>query len=130
MKKITEILFEHSKEVLKNSYSPYSKLRVGATVITREGAIFAGCNVENSSYGATICAERVALTKAISEGFKNFKAIGILCDKYDFIPPCGICRQFIEELAPDIDVYLFKRDGKYRKFKISKLLPKGFRLGD
>ncbi len=130
MKKIHQILFEHSSAVMKNAYSPYSKIKVGAAVITKDGFIFAGCNVENSSYGATICAERVALTKAISEGFSKFKAIGIISNRFDFIPPCGICRQFILELAPDIDVYLFNSKGDFKKFRISKLLPKGFRIGE
>ncbi len=130
MKKLSEILFEHSREVLKNAYSPYSKLKVGSTVITADGFIFAGCNIENSSYGATVCAERVALSKAISEGFSNFKAIGILSNRYDFIPPCGICRQFIAEISPDIDVYLLDRKGRFKKFKISKLLPESFKLGE
>jgi len=130
MKKIHQILFEHSKAVIQNSYSPYSRIRVGSTVITKEGAIFAGCNVENSSYGATICAERVALTKAISEGFRDFVAIGILSDRFEYIPPCGICRQFIEELSPKIDVYLFDSKGNYKKYKINRLLPYGFKIGD
>ncbi|MCX7944330.1 MAG: cytidine deaminase [Deltaproteobacteria bacterium] len=128
MKKIYQILFEHSSEVMKNAYSPYSKIKVGAAVITKDGYIFAGCNVENSSYGATICAERAAITKAISEGFKEFKAIGIISDRFKFISPCGICRQFIAELAPNIDVYLFNSDGKFKRFKIKELLPIGFRI--
>lgn len=130
MKKIQQILFEHSSAVMKNAYSPYSKIKVGAAVVTKDGFIFAGCNVENSSYGATICAERVALTKAISEGFKDFKAIGIISDSFEFITPCGICRQFISELAPKIDVYLFNSRGDFKKFKISKLLPMGFKIGE
>jgi len=130
MKKIHQILFEHCRGVMQNSYSPYSKIKVGATVITKEGVIFAGCNVENSSYGATICAERVALTKAISEGFRDFIAIGVLSNRFDYIPPCGICRQFIEELSPDIDVYLFNSKGDYKKYNIKKLLPYEFRIGE
>lgn len=130
MKKISEILFEHCVAVSKNAYSPYSMLKVGSAVITSDGFIFAGCNIENSSYGATICAERVAISKAISEGFYRFRAIGIFSDKYDFIPPCGICRQFIEELSPRIDVYLFDNKGRFRRYKISKLIPKGFKLGE
>lgn len=130
MKRIEEILFEHSTAVMKNAYSPYSGIKVGSAVITKDGFIFAGCNVENSSYGATICAERVALTKAISEGFRDFKAIGIVSNKYDFIPPCGICRQFIVELAGDIDVYLFDKNGGYKRIKIKKLIPDSFRIGD
>ncbi|MGB9600390.1 MAG: cytidine deaminase [Myxococcota bacterium] len=130
MKNIPETLFEHSRAVMKNSYSPYSKIKVGSAVITKDGFIFAGCNVENSSYGATICAERVALTKAISEGFSKFKAIGIISNRFDFIPPCGICRQFIAEIAPDIDVYLFDSKGGFRKYRISKLLPEIFKIGE
>ncbi len=130
MKKIQELLFEHASAVLKNSYSPYSNIRVGSAVITKDGYIFAGCNVENSSYGATICAERVAITKAISEGFRDFKAIGVISNRFDFISPCGICRQFIAEVAPDIDVYLFDSRGTYKKYKISRLLPNSFKIGD
>lgn len=130
MKNIPQTLFEHSKAVMKNAYSPYSKIKVGSAVITTDGFIFAGCNVENSSYGATICAERVAIIKAISEGFFNFKAIGIISNRFDFIPPCGICRQFIAEISPDIDVYLFDSNGRYKKYKISKLLPQTFKIGE
>ena len=104
-----EELYEKAVEAMEYSYSPYSKFKVGAALLTKTGKVFTGCNVENASYGAAICAERTAFVKAISEGFKEFEAIAICCDHED-IPayPCGICRQFIFEFGEDIRV-IFKR---------------------
>lgn len=103
----------------------YSKFRVGAALLTEKDEIISGCNVESSSYGLTICAERVALTKALSEGKTRFKAIAISADDKSFCPPCGACRQLLFDYAPDIDVIL--TDGKRQKvLKISRLLPLAF----
>jgi len=112
-----------SVEAKQYSYSPYSKFRVGCALITKNDKIFQGCNVENSSYGLTICAERTAFVKAISEGYKEFKAVVVTTDvKDDFISPCGACRQFISEFG-ETDVYLVRPDRVFRKHKISELLP-------
>ena len=109
-----------------NSYSPYSNFRVGAALLTKTGKIFTGCNIENSSYSLTICAERTAIFKAVSEGQQNFKAIAISSDMKEIIPPCGACRQVLMDLASDIDVILSGSNNKPIIIKLSKLLPMPF----
>ena len=90
-------LIDKAHEAMKNAYSPYSGFKVGAAILTKDGKIFTGCNVENASYGATICAERCAATKAVSEGSNEFTAIAIVSSSDKFTYPCGICRQFLSE---------------------------------
>ena len=109
-----------------HSYSPYSEFRVGAALLSSTGKIFTGTNIENSSFSLTICAERVALFKAISEGHNKFNAIAIASDSDDFIPPCGACRQVMFELAGNIDIILTNADGKTMKTKVAPLLPHPF----
>jgi cytidine deaminase len=113
-------------EAKRNSYSPYSRFRVGAALLTTDGKIYTGCNVENSSYGLTVCAERTALFKAVSEGEHSFKALAIASDEDTFTPPCGACRQVIYELAGNIDIVLTKTDGSYQTKKMLSLLPHPF----
>ncbi len=108
-----------AKEASKNAYSPYSKYKVGAALLTKCGKIYTGCNIENASYGATICAERTAMVKAISEGCKSFVALAVT----DW--PCGICRQFMYEFSPDMIVMC-----KDKEYTLRELLPEGFRLED
>ncbi|XP_068720545.1 cytidine deaminase-like [Montipora capricornis] len=110
----------------EHSHSPYSKFRVGAALLTETGKIIDGCNVENASYGLSICAERTALVKAVSMGFKKFPAIAVTTDLNQFVSPCGACRQFIAEFGLDCDVYLVKSDLSYKKIGISELLPLPF----
>ena len=110
----------------ENAYAPYSKFKVGAAVMTKSGNIFTGCNVENASYGGTICAERVALCKAISSGERKIKAIAIVYGEKDFASPCGICRQFIYEFGADIEIIMAKLNGEYKIKTIAELLPDGF----
>ena len=110
----------------KNSYSPYSRFRVGAALQATDGKIKTGCNVENSSYGLAICAERIAIFNAVSEGHKEFSALAIASDSEDFVPPCGACRQVIIELMPGIQIILANKEGKSRVMKASSLLPKPF----
>lgn len=110
----------------EHSHSPYSKFRVGAALLTETGEIIDGCNVENASYGLSICAERTALVKAVSMGFKKFPAIAVTADLNQFVSPCGACRQFIAEFGLDCDVYLVKSDLSYKKIGISELLPLPF----
>ena len=114
----------------ENAYAPYSKFKVGAAVVTQKDNIYTGCNVENASYGATICAERVALCNAVSSGDRNIKAIAIVYDKDNFASPCGICRQFIYEFGSEIEVIMAKMNGEYKIKKISELLPDGFGGGE
>ncbi|CAI9730860.1 cytidine deaminase-like [Octopus vulgaris] len=97
-------------EAKEKAYCPYSNFRVGAALLTEDDSIITGCNVENCTYGGTICAERTAMVKAVSEGKKSFKAIAVASDKKDKIAPCGICRQFMAEFGTDWDVYLTSND--------------------
>src|SRR5579883_3061170 len=97
-------LLKEAREACKNSYSPYSQFPVGAALLTRGGKVFSGCNVENASYGNTICAERTAIVKAVSEGYKDFEMIAVVCIKARDAWPCGACRQFISEFGAHITV--------------------------
>ncbi|XP_059177203.1 cytidine deaminase-like [Physella acuta] len=121
-----EELIQKSLEARQHSYCPYSRIRVGAALLTSDGHIFTACNVENASYGLTVCAERAVIVKAVSEGHQNFKAISIASNLVDFISPCGGCRQFMYEFGCDIDVYMTKPDRTYRKMTTGELLPLGF----
>lgn len=112
----------------KNAYAPYSKFFVGAAVLTKDGSIFSGCNIENSSFGATVCAERVAIFKAISEGAGDIEAIALVTDTSKPSTPCGICLQVIAEANPKMTVYLANMKGKVKKTTIKKLLPSQFSL--
>lgn len=119
-------LVEAAKDARALAYAPYSKFKVGAALLTEEGKIFTGCNVENATYGATVCAERTALFKAVSEGFRHFKAIAIVFGETDMGVPCGICRQVIFEFGKSIDVVMANLNGEYEVQTIEQLLPKGF----
>ena len=128
----TKIPFRYQKLIAaariakRYSYSPYSKFRVGAALLTSKAKIYTGSNVENSSYGLTICAERTAIFKAISEGEKRFVAIAVMSDSKDFTPPCGACRQVLMELARDIDFVMSDGKGNPRIMKLKDLLPYPF----
>jgi cytidine deaminase len=122
-------LIEEARSALAFSYSPYSKYAVAAALLTEEGAIFKGVNIENASYGATICAEQVAVTKAISEGYKNFLAIAIITSEEVSMPfPCGICRQVLSEFSSNMLVIVAKNQTSYKAYKLSDLLAHKFEL--
>ncbi|CCE88861.1 Piso0_001650 [Millerozyma farinosa CBS 7064] len=130
-KELTDEQFAGLKEkclkARETSYSPYSKFRVGCALITTTGETFTGTNVENASYGAGICAERCAITKAVSDGFSKFLVLAICGDTEDTISPCGICRQFIREFAPKLPIFMFNKDGsKFIKVYLQDLLPLSF----
>ncbi|KAK6455308.1 cytidine deaminase-like protein [Scheffersomyces xylosifermentans] len=108
------------------SYSPYSKFRVGCTLMTESGEYISGANLENAAYGACICAERTALSKALLEGHRKLKLIAISSDSEEPITPCGICRQFIREFGPSVPVYMFGTKGKFQKVYLQDLLPLSF----
>ncbi|MBX2991802.1 MAG: cytidine deaminase [Bacteroidetes bacterium] len=116
-------LIRIAKLAKENSYSPYSKFRVGAALLAGNGRIFSGCNVENSSYSLTTCAERNALFKAVSEGSTDFISIAIASDDTGLLPPCGACRQVLSEFAPDIEVILTSSQGDVKLTSLKKLFP-------
>ncbi len=119
-------LIQEAKEARLIAYTPYSHFKVGAAVHTTSERIFRGCNIENSSYGATVCAERVALFTAYSHEEREIDAIAIVADTEIPCPPCGICRQVIMELAGDVEIILANLQGDVRIFKTSELLPDAF----
>eukprot|EP00835_Amoeboradix_gromovi_P005743 NODE_575_length_6553_cov_0.185156.p4 type:complete len:135 gc:universal NODE_575_length_6553_cov_0.185156:678-274(-) len=123
---ISNILREKALEAKEMAYAPYSKFRVGCALITSNGKIFLGCNVENASYGGCICAERTAIVKAVSEGHVNFKAIGVITDLKYPATPCGICRQFIREFGASTTIYCFGMDGSFLVKTVDQLLPHSF----
>lgn len=114
----------------KKAYAPYSKFKVGAALETSNGKVYTGCNVENSSYGLTLCAERVALFKAVSEGVSKFKRIAIVADTKNPCPPCGMCRQALYEFAPNLEVVMANTKGKIKKVKLKELLAHPFSLNN
>lgn len=117
-------LLKYAKEARLNAYAPYSGFKVGAAVLSESGRIFKGCNVENVTYGATICAERSAVSNAVVSGETKFKAIAITAGD-DEIFPCGICRQVLSEFSTDLEVICDSKDG-YNVYKLSELLPHSF----
>lgn len=115
-------------EASKNAYVPYSKFPVGAAVECRDGKVFTGCNIENAALGSTICAERVAIAKAVSEGHRDFVRIAICGQGENYCMPCGSCRQFMAEFSYDMEVLCSKAGGRYVSYKLSQLLPYRFTL--
>ncbi len=114
-------------EMQSRSYAPYSRFAVGAALLCDDGTVFTGCNVENAAYGSTLCAERTALVKAISEGYTaGFSAIAIAGQGEDYCWPCGACRQMLYEFAPELTVLAARKDGNFCRTSLSELLPHGF----
>lgn len=121
-------LIKIAKDMQSMSYSPYSGYRVGAALLCGGGEVITGCNVENISFGSTICAERCAFLKAISEGKGNFKRIAVSVSGEEIGIPCGNCLQFISEFVePDFEVICANNKGDYKKYKFSELLPYKFK---
>lgn len=121
-----EKLIEAANEARERAFAPYSNFKVGAALETADGEIFIGCNIESASYGLTVCAERVAIWKAISEGKKKFTSIAVTVDTEDLTPPCGVCRQIIWEFCGDIPVILTNLKGKSETVQMKELLPRAF----
>ncbi|RJP68611.1 MAG: cytidine deaminase [Ignavibacteriales bacterium] len=113
-------------EAKKNAHAPYSKFHVGAALLTETGKIYTGVNVETSSYGLTMCAERTAAFKAISEGERKFTALALASDDPDFCPPCGACRQVLWDLCGDIDIIFVNHQLELMIKKLSELIPLAF----
>ena len=116
-------LLSLAKLASENSYSPYSHFAVGAALECSDGTVYTGCNIENAALGSTICAERTACCKAVSEGHREFVRIAIMADSQDYCYPCGACRQFLAEFSPDMEVLCGKGDGRYVSYKLRQLLP-------
>lgn len=124
-------MFDELKKLLNNSYSPYSKFSVSAIVITDEGKKFSGVNVENASYGATICAERVAITQAISQGFRKFKELHVLVNSDKISTCCFLCRQvIIEFFDEDAKIFLYNKLGEKKQYTVLELCPLPFSEDD
>lgn len=121
-----EQLIEQANKAVQYAYAPYSHYRVGAALLTENGDVFTGVNIENASYGATVCAERVAIFKAVSVGQLKFKAIAIVTAQGDFPTPCGICRQVMAEFGgPDMAIILSNEE-KTEVYRLEELLPLSF----
>jgi len=113
---------------MENAYAPYSGFKVGAALLCTDGTVFTGCNIENGSYGASNCAERTAIFKAVSEGKRDFSAIAIVSSGGGETYPCGICRQVMGEFSPDMRIILSSSDGSPVSYNFKELLPKFFSL--
>ena len=123
-----EELIKLAFKAKENSYAPYSNFHVGAALLCEDGSVFSGCNIENGSFGATNCAERTAIFKAVSEGKRNFKKIAIVSDSEDYTYPCGICRQVMSEFSKDFEVVMANNKGEYIVENLSEILPHMFTL--
>ena len=119
-----EELVAHALSARQKAYAPYSHYLVGAALLLADGSVVRGCNVENASYGATICAERVALTSAVAQGKQSFVALAVATKNGG--SPCGICRQVMAELGPDMTVYIVNEAGEFRTTSTAELLPDSF----
>ncbi len=120
-------VMEESKIARENAYVPYSSFKVGAALLTKDGSIYHGCNIENASYGLTNCAERTAIFKAVSEGVTKFASLAVVADTDGPVSPCGACRQVMAEFCePDMPVYLINLKGDVQETTVSDLLPGAF----
>ena len=124
--KNTKELIESAKQARRKAVAPYSNFKVGAALQTKSGKIFTGCNIENASYGLTMCAERVAIFKAVSEGEREFTGIAVVADTDELTPPCGPCRQIIWEFCDDIPVTFANLKGGIETLQMKELLPRAF----
>lgn len=126
-----EELIKAAQEAMNHAYTPYSKFNVGAAILSEDGKIYTGCNIENASYGLTNCAERTAIFKAVSEGVREFKAMAVVGNTDIPISPCGACRQVLSEFAtPNMIVFLANTKGESKDFTVEELLPYSFSLMD
>lgn len=119
-------LIEHAIQARMPELSPFSGFAVGAALLTRNGNVYAGCNIESSSYGLTICAERVALFKALSEGERFFLELAVVAPGEKGAPPCGACRQLLYDYAPHLSIHIASLNGNYETINIKDLLPSAF----
>ncbi len=122
-----EQLLQKANEIRERAYAPYSGFKVGAALLCADGTVFTGINIENAAFGPSICAERTAFFKAISEGYRDFVKIAVTCDK-EYCSPCGVCRQVMSEHAPDLEILMGNLQGTFKSVSIRDLLPQGFTL--
>ena len=120
-------LVDRALSMLERAYAPYSGFPVGAALLCRDGTVFTGCNVENAAYGSTICAERTALVKAVSEGHRDdFTRLAVVGNSTEPCWPCGACRQMLYEFAPDLTLLVARKDHSFVKLTLGELMPHGF----
>lgn len=128
-KRLEKKIISHAISMKKKAYAPYSKFRVGAAILGKSLKIYGGCNIENSSFGLTICAERVSIGTALSCGERKLKGIAIATDSLDFVPPCGACRQVLSEFCDKkFDVILVNKNGMIKEMSIGEIFPFAFQL--
>lgn len=120
-------LLQIANDARSRAYAPYSGFPVGAALLCKDGTVFTGVNIENAAYGPSVCAERTAFFKAISEGHREFVKIAVTCD-HAYCQPCGICRQVMVEHAPDLVVLMGNPSGTFKRTTIKELLPEAFSL--
>lgn len=123
-------LIQLAKEAMERAYAPYSKFQVGAALLGTDGKVYLGCNVENAAFGASICAERTALSKAVSEGTREFEKIAVVSSSGEITAPCGVCRQALFEFMSAGEVVLQGKNEGIQVYKLEELLPLGFRGSD
>jgi cytidine deaminase len=129
MSDLPHILLDEAKRMRERAYAPYSRFRVGAALRTSSGKIFSGCNVENASFGLTICAERNAIFQMVAAGERQIADLLVIGDSEGFLPPCGGCRQVLAEFArPETRVYMCDREGSFRQTSLGELMPFLFHL--
>jgi cytidine deaminase len=121
-----DALLQAALDARARAHAPFSRFLVGAAIEAEDGRIFGGCNVENSSYGLTMCAERTAIFRAVAEGGRRFRRIAVAADTTKLTPPCGACRQVLWDLCGDLEVILFNLQGESETFRLSDLLPRAF----
>jgi len=119
-------LVNAARAARERAFAPYSKFKVGAALETDDGLVITGCNVENSTYGLTVCAERVAVLKAVSDGYRAFRRIAVVADTRDPTPPCGPCRQILWEFCGDIEIILANLTEETGRYRLKDLLPLPF----
>jgi cytidine deaminase len=120
-----EALIAKAHETMERAYAPYSQFRVGAALLAEDGSLHTGCNVENASYGLTVCAERAAVAAAVARGVRSFRIVAIVSDGHEPVPPCGACRQVLSEFSPQMRV-VSEAGGARREWALADLLPDPF----
>jgi len=123
---MSDALVDAALAVRENAHAPFSKFKVGAAVQDASGRIFTGCNVENATYGLTVCAERVAIFKAVSEGARKFTRVAVVADTDTLTPPCGACRQILWEFCGDVELVMANLEGKSETLQLATLFPRAF----